>query len=66
MDREHKRNQAILVTMAREDPNVFLQKAYAAGMASEDLVDIGYLITIARRAPGYDPDRDPFLTNNIG
>jgi hypothetical protein len=60
MDREHRRNQAILTTLAREDPNVFLQKAYAAGMNKEDLFEIGYLITIARRAPGYHPDRDPF------
>lgn len=65
MDRDHKRNQAILITMAREDPNVFLSKAYAAGIDADDISDIRYLINIARRAPGYEPDCDPFRTNRI-
>jgi hypothetical protein len=65
MDRDHKRAQAILITLAREDPNVFLAKAYTAGLDVEDLPDVRYLINIARRSPGYDPDRDPFRINKM-
>jgi hypothetical protein len=65
MDRDHKRNQAILITMAREDPNVFLQDAFAAGMDRSDLSAIRYLINIARRPPGYDPSRDPFKAHGL-
>lgn len=65
MDRDHKRAQAILITLAREDPNVFLAKAYAAGLDAEDLPDVCYLINIARRAPGYDPDLDSFRINKL-
>jgi hypothetical protein len=59
MHRDHKRHQAILITIAREDPNAFLAKASLA-VDKDELPDIGYLIAVARRAPGYDPAQDPF------
>lgn len=50
--------RGILVAFAAEDPNVFLSHVSDAGLSNDDIDQIDYLITLARRAPGYDARLD--------
>ena len=65
MDRDHKRQQAILINLAKEDPNTFLQQVFESGLTRSDLKELEYLINIARRAKGYDSDQDILRKKNI-
>ncbi len=65
MDRYWKKLQAILIGMAKEDPNRFLREVYYSGMSGDDLQEIKWLVEIARRAPGYDESQDMLRISNI-
>lgn len=66
MDYFHdKKIRAMLVGMATEDPNEFIQRLYHAGLDEDELEDLAYLLKIARRAPGYDKRQDDFLKQGI-
>ena len=65
VDRTWKRLQAMLVKMANEDPNALIQYLYSSGMDNEDMQDLEYLVTIARRARGYNEDADMLRIHNI-
>lgn len=66
MDTFHdKKSRALLVTMAKEDPNEFIQRLYHAGLDDDEREDLHYLLTLARRAPGYDAREDDFLKQRI-
>ncbi len=60
-----KKIRAMLVTMAKEDPNDFIRRLYHAGLDQDELEDLKYLLKIARRAPGYDEHQDEFLKQGI-
>ena len=61
MDRDHKKNKALLGAMAKEDPNKLLAALYTGykhKLSLSDLKDLVYLINLARKAQGYQEDRD--------
>lgn len=60
-----KKIRAMLVIMAKEDPNAFLLRLFQAGLDDTEREELGYLMTIARRAAGYDPQLDPFLEEGL-
>ncbi|OGT90114.1 MAG: hypothetical protein A2514_11330 [Gammaproteobacteria bacterium RIFOXYD12_FULL_61_37] len=64
-DRTWKRLQGMLIVMAREDPNGFLEHLYRSGMEMEDIEDLEYLVKIARRAYGYDAEKDLLRINRV-
>ncbi len=64
-DRTWKKLQFILLQMAREDPNALISRIYHSGMDEEDIVELEYIIKVARRAPGYDDSKDLLLINTI-
>ncbi|MDX5935440.1 hypothetical protein [Acidithiobacillus thiooxidans] len=51
--------------MALEAPNETLNAIYQSGMPEDEIKDLKYIINAARRAPGYDPEKDLILKMNI-
>ncbi len=64
-DRTWKKLQFILLNMAREDPNEFIRQIYYSGIDEEDIEELRYLVSIARRAQGYDLEQDLLRLNSI-
>ncbi len=64
-DRTWKQLQYILIQMANEDPNEFLNYLYRSGMDSEDIQEMAYIVEIARRARGYDAKKDMLRIKRI-
>ena len=64
-DRTLKKIKYMLLKMAEEDPNHFLDHLYHSGMDQEDILDLKYMIDIARRAKGYDESLDQLKTQGI-
>ncbi len=60
-----RRAKAVLIVLAKEDPNWFLEQLHDAAadgkLESGELKDLEYLVRIARAAPGYDPADDALL-----
>lgn len=65
MDLCSRQTRRILSTMAREDPNVFLGHVSDADLTNDDINHIDYLIALARRAPGYDPQSDTLPRHRV-
>lgn len=55
----------MLLKMAEENPNHFLDHLYHSGMDQEDLFDLHYMIDVARRAKGYDESQDQLKLKQI-
>jgi hypothetical protein len=55
----------MLLKMAEEDPNRFLDHLYHSGMDEEDIQDLKYMVEIARRAKGYDAEKDMLRIKRI-
>ncbi|MEE9493037.1 MAG: hypothetical protein V3W04_06625 [Gammaproteobacteria bacterium] len=64
-DRTMKRILAMLSKMAYEDPNNFIEYLYHSGMDVDDMRDLEYLVSIARRAPGYKKSKDQLKINGL-
>jgi RimJ/RimL family protein N-acetyltransferase len=64
-DRTWKKLQFMLLKMAEEDPNQFIGQVYYSGMDSEDINELKYIINVARRATGYETEKDLLLINGI-
>ena len=58
MDHYWKKINAILMGLAKEDPNRLLREIYFSGMSGEELEEMQWLVDIARRAPGYIDKQD--------
>ena len=65
MDRYYKRIQAMLIDMARTDPNNLIRRLYESGMNVEEIRELGYIVDIARRAVGYDETQDVLKKKGI-
>jgi hypothetical protein len=57
-DRTWRKIKYMLLKMAEEDPNRFLDHLYHSGMDEEDIQDLKYMVEISRRAKGYDAEKD--------
>ena len=64
-DRTWKKLQYMLLKMAEEDPNRLIAHVYHSGMDEEDIRELSYIISVARRAPGYKADEDLLQINGI-
>lgn len=64
-DRTLTKLKYMLLKMADEDPNHFLDHLYHSGMDQEDIHDLKYMIDIARRAKGYDESKDQLKLKQI-
>ncbi len=64
-DRTWRKLRYMLLKMAEEDPNHFLDHLYHSGMDKEDIIDLKYMIDIARRAKGYDESQDQLKLKQI-
>jgi hypothetical protein len=64
-DRTWRKIKYMLLKMAEEDPNRFLDHLYHSGMDEEDILDLKYMVEIARRAKGYDADKDMLRIKRI-
>jgi hypothetical protein len=51
--------------MAFESPNETINAIYHSGMPEEEIKELQYIINAARRAPGYDPEKDVIKKMNI-
>ena len=51
--------------MAFESPNETINAIYHSGMPEEEIKELKYIINAARRAPGYDSEKDIILRMNI-
>ncbi len=65
IDRTLKKLKTMLLKLAEEDPNHFLDHLYPSGMDQEDLFDLQYMIDVARRAKGYDASQDQLKRRQI-
>ncbi len=64
-DRTWKKLQYMLLKMAEDEPNQFIAQIYYSGMDKEDIDELSYIIHVARRATGYEKDKDLLLVNEI-
>lgn len=64
-DRTWKKIQYMLLKMAEEDPNGLIEHLYHSGMDKKDIKDLKYVVNVARRAKGYNPEHDLLKTNAI-
>jgi hypothetical protein len=65
MDRYWKKVQAMLIDMARSDPNATIRRVYESGMTDDEVREIGYIVDMARRAVGYDESQDVLKEKGI-
>ncbi|MEJ2612392.1 MAG: hypothetical protein P8179_20600 [Candidatus Thiodiazotropha sp.] len=64
-DRTWRKIKYMLLKMTEEDPNRFLDHLYHSGMDEEEILDLKYMVEIARRAKGYDADKDMLRIKRI-